>query len=79
MAKRFVRIESGKKIAGVCTGLAEYLNTDVTWSRLRAVGVGGRHRNRRVRHCLGGRARGRNATAGLNLDFERRARECSHA
>jgi len=34
MAKRFQRIESGKKIAGVCTGLAEYFNLDVTLVRV---------------------------------------------
>lgn len=40
MAKRFVRIESGKKIAGVCTGLAEYFNTDVTLIRVAFVVLG---------------------------------------
>jgi len=34
LAKRFVRIESGKKIAGVCTGLSAYLHIDVTWIRV---------------------------------------------
>lgn len=34
MAKRFTRIESGKKIAGVCTGLADYFNLDVTLVRV---------------------------------------------
>ncbi len=34
MPKKFVRIEMGKKIAGVCTGLAEYANMDVTLVRV---------------------------------------------
>lgn len=34
MAKRFVRIESGKKVAGVCNGLAEYFGLDVTLVRV---------------------------------------------
>ncbi len=34
MAKRFQRITSGKKIAGVCTGLADYFNLDVTLIRV---------------------------------------------
>ena len=34
MPKRFQRIEAGKKIAGVCTGLAEYINLDVTLVRV---------------------------------------------
>lgn len=34
MAKKFERIESGKKIAGVCTGLAEYFDLDVTLVRV---------------------------------------------
>lgn len=34
MARKFERIESGKKIAGVCTGLAEYFNLDVTLVRV---------------------------------------------
>jgi phage shock protein C len=34
MAKRFYRIESGKKVAGVCTGLAAYFNVDVTLVRV---------------------------------------------
>ena len=34
MAKKFVRIESGKKIAGVCNGLAEYFGLDVTLVRV---------------------------------------------
>lgn len=33
MAKKFQRIEQGKKIAGVCTGLADYFNMDVTLVR----------------------------------------------
>ena len=32
--KRFHRIESGKKIAGVCLGLSEYFNIDVTLVRV---------------------------------------------
>ena len=34
MARRFVRIETGKKIGGVCTGLAEYFGLDVTLVRV---------------------------------------------
>lgn len=34
MAKKFQRIEAGKKIAGVCTGLADYANLDVTLVRV---------------------------------------------
>jgi phage shock protein PspC (stress-responsive transcriptional regulator) len=34
MAKRFTRIEAGKKIGGVCTGLADYFNLDVTLVRV---------------------------------------------
>ena len=34
MEKRLYRIEEGKKIAGVCGGLAEYLNIDPTVVRL---------------------------------------------
>ena len=34
MAKKFYRIQSGKKIAGVCTGLAEYFGLDVTLVRV---------------------------------------------
>jgi phage shock protein PspC (stress-responsive transcriptional regulator) len=34
MAKRFERIEAGKKIGGVCTGLADYFNLDVTLVRV---------------------------------------------
>ena len=34
MPKRFHRIEPGKKIAGVCTGLADYFNIDVTLVRV---------------------------------------------
>lgn len=34
MAKRFYRIQSGKKIAGVCTGLADYFGLDVTLVRV---------------------------------------------
>ncbi len=32
--KRLVRVEEGKMIAGVCTGLAQYLGVDVTIVRL---------------------------------------------
>lgn len=32
--KRLVRVEEGKMIAGVCTGLARYLGVDVTVVRL---------------------------------------------
>lgn len=32
--KRLYKIEDGKKIAGVCGGLAEYLNIDPTLIRL---------------------------------------------
>jgi phage shock protein C len=32
--KRFHRVESGKKIAGVCLGLSEYFNIDVTLVRV---------------------------------------------
>jgi len=34
MPKRFRRVESGKKIAGVCTGLSEYFGIDVTLVRV---------------------------------------------
>ena len=34
MEKRLYRIEEGKKIAGVCGGLAEYFNIDPTLIRL---------------------------------------------
>ncbi len=34
MAKRLYRIEYGKRIAGVCGGLAEYFNIDPTIVRL---------------------------------------------
>ena len=33
-SKKLYRKEEGKKIAGVCAGLAEYLNIDVTLIRL---------------------------------------------
>ncbi len=32
--KRLYKKEDGKKIAGVCGGIAEYLNVDPTWIRL---------------------------------------------
>ena len=34
MEKKLYRIEQGKKIAGVCGGLAEYFNVDPTVIRL---------------------------------------------
>lgn len=34
MEKRLYRIEDGKKIAGVCGGIAEYFNIDPTMVRL---------------------------------------------
>ncbi len=34
MTKRLYKIEYGKKIFGVCGGLAEYLNADVTLVRI---------------------------------------------
>ena len=34
MNKKLYRIEEGKKIAGVCGGLAEYIDVDVTLIRL---------------------------------------------
>lgn len=34
MARKYYRIERDKKIAGVCTGLAEYFNIDVTLVRV---------------------------------------------
>ena len=34
MDKKLYRIEEGKKIAGVCGGLAEYFNIDVTLIRV---------------------------------------------
>lgn len=33
MEKKLYRIENGKKIAGVCGGIAEYLKVDVTLIR----------------------------------------------
>lgn len=44
--KKLYRIEDGKKIAGVCGGLARYLNMDVTvirliWAILTFVGLSG--------------------------------------
>ena len=43
MPRRFQRIAREKKIAGVCTGLAEYFNLDVTLIRVVFVvfGLGG--------------------------------------
>ena len=34
MEKKLYKIEEGKKLSGVCGGLAEYLNMDVTLVRL---------------------------------------------
>lgn len=34
MAKRLYKIEYGRKIFGVCGGLAEYMNVDVTIVRI---------------------------------------------
>ncbi len=34
MEKKLYRIHEGKKLAGVCTGLAKYFNLDVTIIRL---------------------------------------------
>ena len=34
MEKKLQRIEQDKMIAGVCTGLAEYFDVDVTWIRI---------------------------------------------
>jgi phage shock protein PspC (stress-responsive transcriptional regulator) len=34
MEKKLQRIEQEKMIAGVCTGLAEYFDIDVTWIRI---------------------------------------------
>lgn len=43
MARKYYRIDSDKKIAGVCQGLAEYFNIDVTLVRVLFVifGLGG--------------------------------------
>ena len=43
MARKYYRIESDKKIAGVCLGLAEYFGIDVTLVRVLFVifGLGG--------------------------------------
>lgn len=40
MNKRLYKIEEGKMICGVCGGLAEYLNMDVTVVRLLAAVFG---------------------------------------
>ena len=40
MAKQIYRIQSSKMIGGVCTGLADYLDIDVTLIRLLFVAVG---------------------------------------
>ena len=34
MVKKLYRVENGKKLSGVCMGLAEYINIDVTIIRL---------------------------------------------
>ena len=34
MEKRLYRVEEGKKISGVCLGMAQYVNVDVTIIRL---------------------------------------------
>lgn len=34
MKKRLYKIEEGKKVCGVCGGIAEYFNVDPTWIRL---------------------------------------------
>lgn len=39
MKKKLYRIEEGKKISGVCVGLAEYFDIDVTLIRLLWVGA----------------------------------------
>ena len=39
MEKKLYRIEEGKKICGVCAGLAEYLNLDPTVVRLACVAL----------------------------------------
>jgi len=43
MARKYYRIENEKKLAGVCLGLAEYFNIDVTLVRVLFVifGLGG--------------------------------------
>ena len=40
MEKKLYRVTEGKMICGVCTGLAEYLNMDVTVVRLICVLIG---------------------------------------
>lgn len=40
MGKKLYRIEQGKMICGVCGGIAEYLNLDVTLVRLIAAAAG---------------------------------------
>ncbi len=40
MEKKLYRINEGKMLAGVCTGLAEYFNIDVTIVRLVCVVLG---------------------------------------
>ena len=32
--KRLCKVQKGKKICGVCTGIAQYFNTDPTYIRL---------------------------------------------
>lgn len=40
MEKKLYRVEQGKMLCGVCAGLAEYLNLDVTIVRLIAAVIG---------------------------------------
>ena len=40
MEKKLYRVEEGKMLCGVCAGLAEYLNLDVTIVRLIAAVIG---------------------------------------
>ena len=40
MEKNLYRVEQGKMLCGVCAGLAEYLNLDVTIVRLIAAVIG---------------------------------------
>ena len=40
MEKQLNRVEEGKMLCGVCAGLAEYLNLDVTIVRLIAAVIG---------------------------------------
>ena len=40
MEKKLYRVEQGKMLCGLCAGLAEYLNLDVTIVRLIAAVIG---------------------------------------